>query len=79
MLQLTERNEHIAWPELRFPPINLWVVASLSSEWKPKASLVNTRTHRSQCPGSSAKRPNALQRHLHRRLESLLAVRGGKR
>jgi len=121
MIQISNRNEHIAWPELRFPPINLWVVASLSSEWKPKASLVNAHTHRRQRPGVSAKRPNALRsydnnriqdgcadqtrlicekrenrnfrasrsrkvtdslstvkKNIHRRLESLLAVRGGK-
>jgi len=76
MLQFTKRNESVVWPTLKFPPINLWVVASLSSEWVPKASLVNTHTHRRQRPGS-VKRPNALQK-LHRRLESLLAVRGGK-
>ena len=62
----------IAWPDFKFPPINLWVVASL-----PKASLVNTRTHRRQRPG--LKRTNALHKNLHRRLESILAVRGGKR
>jgi len=77
MLQVTDRNESVVWPSLKFPPINLWVVASLSSEWKPKASLVNTRTHRRQRPGS-VKRPNALRINIQRRLASLLALRGGK-
>ncbi len=76
MLQLTKRNESIEWPSLKFPPINLWVVASFTNERKPEASLVNTHTHRRQRPGS-VKRPNAL-RNLHRRLESVLAIRGGK-
>jgi len=66
----------IYWPELKFPPINLWVVASLSSERSPKGPLLGTHTHRRQRPGS-VKRPNAL-RKLHRRLETVLAVRGGK-
>jgi len=70
-------SHKIVWPELRFPPINLWVVASLSSGRSPKGSLLGTHMHRRQRPGVSVKRPNAL-RKLHRRLESLLAVRGGK-
>jgi len=67
----------ICWPELRFPPINLWVVASFSSERPPQGSRKGTHTHRPQRPG--LKRTNALHKHLHRRLESILAVRGGKR
>ena len=109
--------------QLRFPPINLWVVASLPRSKPPKEVRPNTaaRIHRRQRPGFSAKRPNALNSHvngrtqdgcadqntliceergnrnfraarrrkamdtlstvrtnIHRRLESLLAVRGGK-
>jgi len=121
MLQLTKQNESVVWPSFKFPPINLWVVASLSSRRSPKGSLTGTHTHRRQRPGVSAKRPNALQsydnnrtqdgcadqtglicekrenrnfrasrsrkvtdslstvkKNIHRRLESLLAVRGGK-
>ena len=63
----------LAWPELRFPPINLWVVASLSSfhhEVGAARKLTSRGLH-------SPERIHATQR-LHRRLESLLAVRGGK-
>ncbi len=75
----------ITWPDLRFPPINLWVMASLAnseasaSSEEPATSSVesDTRIHRRQRPGLT--RTNALHKHLHRRLESILAVRGGKR
>ncbi|NOR72837.1 MAG: hypothetical protein GQ467_03090 [Mariprofundaceae bacterium] len=72
-------KNRIKWPELRFPPINLWVMASLPGSKPSKAFHLDmaTHTHRRQRPGLSAKRPNALNK-LHRRLESLLAVRGGK-
>lgn len=78
----------IRWAELRFPPINLWVMASLSYD-KPSQEETTAHIHRRQRPGLNAvgrqmkdnrpnrKQPNALHK-LHRRLESLLAVRGGK-
>ncbi len=123
MLQVSQRNEPIAWPSLRFPPINLWVMASLPGSKPSKWPGSNTAAHtrRRQHPGLSAKRPNALNSHvngrtqdgcagqtglickkrgnrnfhaarsrkaietlstvrtnIHRRLESLLAIRGGK-
>lgn len=71
--------KRIEWPDLKFPPINLWVVASLPSGWSPVSADKAARTHRRQRPGVSAKRPNALQKNIQRRLESILAVRGGKR
>lgn len=119
MLQVTERNESIVWPALKFPPINLWVVSTFPSDWTAKRACLDTCTR--QRPGFSAKRPNALNSHvngrtndgcadqntliceergnrnfraarsrkamdtlstvrtnIHRRLELLLAVRGGK-
>jgi hypothetical protein len=70
----------VAWAELRFPPINLWAMASLPLDGLP-SKRETTHIHRRQRPGSmrqhDRKQPNAL-RKLHRRLEALLAVRGGK-
>ena len=63
----------LAWPELRFPPINLWVVASLSA-LNHEAYVPKQSTSRAL---QSNERMHATER-LHRRLESLLAVRGGK-
>lgn len=77
MLQISQRNGSIAWPELRFPPINLWVMALLPGSNPPKAFHLDMATHTRQRPVLSAKRARALNK-LHRRLESLLAVRGGK-
>jgi len=114
-------KNRIKWPELRFPPINLWVMASLPGSKPSKVFHLDMATHTRQRPGFSAKRPNALNSHvngrtqdgcadqntlicekrgnrnfraarsrkamdtlstvrtnIHRRLESLLAVRGGK-
>ncbi len=72
----------VRWAELKFPPINLWVMASLSYD-KPSQGET-AHIHRRQRPGLNAivrktqgKQPNALH-NLHKRLESLLAVRGGK-
>jgi len=75
----------IHWPDLKFPPINLWVMASLVNSEASQSSEEDTRIHRWQRPGPSAdktaKRANALQtvrRNINRKLESLLAIRGGK-
>ena len=69
----------VRWAELKFPPINLWVMASLSYDTPSQGETAHI--HRRQRLGSmhvkQSKRPNALHK-LHRRLESLLAVRGGK-
>ena len=73
---MLQGESRITWPELRFPPINLWVMATMPSQ----SSEEDTRTHRWQRPG--LKKTNALQpvtRNVNRRLESLLALRGGKR
>lgn len=76
---MLQGESRITWPEFKFPPINLWVMASLSGSMPSKKVRLNTtaHTHRIQPPGFSAKRPNTLNT-LHRRLASLLAVRGGK-
>lgn len=44
---------NVDWAELRFPPINLWVVASLS-ECKP-FRCDRARNHRPQRPGMTGK------------------------
>ena len=81
---MLQGESRITWPELRFPPINLWVMAPRVSvhanELPSQSSNEDTRTHRWQRPG--LKKTNALQpvtRNINRRLESLLALRGGKR
>jgi len=82
-----EPEFRVRWAELQFPPINLWVMASLSYDMPPQGETAHI--HRRQRPGLDAvgrktrdnrphrRQPNALHK-LHRRLESLLAVRGGK-
>jgi len=60
----------IYWAELRFPPLNLWVMASLSPS---VSSHDNTQRKTISAPNKSSR---ALDK-LHRRLETLLAVRGG--
>ncbi len=66
----------IRWSEFRFPSINLWVVASLpylASSGKTAATPVLDTVHRHM----RGRKPKT--RHtLHHRLESLLAMRGGK-
>jgi len=75
-------QSNIKWAELQFPPINLWVMASLSYDMPSEGATAHI--HRRQRPGLNAvrrdtnsRKPNALHK-LHRRLESLLAMRGGK-
>jgi len=61
----------IHWAELRFPPLNLWVMASLSASVSS-----HNHTHRKTTPAPN-KSSKTLHK-LHQRLETLLAVRGGK-
>jgi len=61
----------IHWAELRFPPLNLWVMAASVSS---KGNAADTQKKSISAPSKSSR---ALQK-LHRRLETLLAVRGGK-
>ncbi|MDQ7004951.1 MAG: hypothetical protein Q9N67_08565 [Ghiorsea sp.] len=75
-------KSNIKWADLKFPPINLWVMASLSYDMPSQGET--THIHRRQRSGldavrrdTNSRRPNALHK-LHRRLESLLAMRGGK-
>ncbi len=64
----------VRWAELKFPPINLWVMASLSS-----VSVNPNGDTDTQKKSISAPRKSSGSLHkLHRRLETLLAVRGGK-
>jgi len=71
-------KDEVQWAEMKFPPINLWVMASLFNNDSPSQGAT-AHMHRRQRPGSdvSMHQPNALHK-LHRRLETLLAVRGGK-
>lgn len=65
---------HIQWAEMKFPPINLWVVAALSQ--LPQGICDHPR--RRHCLASAQRaRANARQ-DLHRKLDTLLALRGGK-
>lgn len=57
----------IHWAELRFPPLNLWVMPS-------NGVTDDTRQKPASAPISNSR---ALHK-LHRQLETLLAVRGGK-
>jgi len=65
----------IEWAELRFPPINLWVLAGstvLSN------GLESTHNHRPQRPGMTGNHANSLQYFGHERMQQILAMRGGK-
>jgi len=64
----------VHWAELRFPPLNLWVMASLSSVSVSPNGDTATQKKSISAPRKSSR---ALYK-LHRRLETLLAVRGGK-
>lgn len=65
----------IHWAELRFPPLNLWVMPSLSSGSMPSnGNTVDTQQKPISAPINSSR---ALHK-LHRQLATLLAVRGGK-
>ena len=61
---------NVYWAELRFPPLNLWLMASLPF----RRNIAATDENITSAPNKSSK---ALYK-LHRRLEALLAVRGGK-
>jgi len=61
----------VHWAELRFPPLNLWVIASLSPSVSP-------HDHTQQKTINSPNKSSRTLHKLHRRLETLLAVRGGK-
>jgi len=67
---------NIEWPELRFPPINLWVLTGScvfhSRERK------NTRNHRPQRPGMREIHANSLKHFRHERMNEILSMRGGK-
>jgi len=68
-------TKHIEWPELRFPPINLWVLAG-----SPVLSdgLENTRNHRLQRPGMKNNHANSLHYFGHVQMQTILAMHGGK-
>jgi len=66
----------VTWAELKFPPINLWVLAGstvLSN------GLESTHNHRSQRPGMQGNHANSLHYFGHERMQQILAMHGGKR
>lgn len=65
----------IRWAEFRFPPLNLWVMASLSSD---SASYNGNTADLQQKPINAPNKSSRALHKLHRRLETFLAVRGGK-
>jgi len=66
----------ISWAEFKFPPINLWVMASLSDNKPSKGET--THRHRWHRPGfMQSMQPNAMQINMARH-QQLLAERGGK-
>ncbi len=67
--------KHIEWPELRFPPINLWVLTG-----SPVFSngFENTRNHRPQRPGMKNNHANSLHYFGHVQMQKILAMHGGK-
>jgi len=69
-------TQNIQWPELRFPPINLWVLAGstvLSNGFE------STHNHRSQRPGMKGNHANSLHYFEHGRMKAIPAMHGGKR
>ena len=68
---------NVVWADLKFPPINLWVMATLPESELSKGET--THIHRRQRPGLKClfTQPNALQK-THKRLAALIAGRGGK-
>ncbi len=52
--------QHIDWPELRFPPINLWVMATLPCQVKDA-----THNHRKQRPVFSTGKNGGKRTALH--------------
>jgi len=66
----------VTWAELKFPPINLWVLAGstvLSNEFE------STHNHRSQRPGMKGNHANSLRYFEHEQMKAILAMHGGKR
>jgi len=66
----------IEWAELKFPPINLWVLAGstvLSNGFE------STRNHRLQRPGMKGNHANSLRYFKHEQMKTILATHGGKR
>ncbi len=75
---------NIDWPELRFPPINLWVMAALPHAAARPAEHA-ARTHRKQRPVASHRGELALhhlmpgqaisRRNIRMQMQRLLAAR----
>ena len=68
-------KKELTWAELKFPPINLWVLAGshvLHNEFE------NTRNHRLQRPGMKANHANSLRYFGHAQMQKILAMHGGK-
>ncbi len=66
----------IEWAEMKFPPINLWVLAGstvLSNGFE------STHNHRPQRPGMKGNHANSLRYFGHEQMKAILAMHGGKR
>lgn len=63
----------IQWPEMKFPPINLWALNSSPVASRDGESAHN---HRSQRPGMN-EHENSLQHFGHDRTKEKPAMRGG--
>jgi len=68
-------KKDITWAEMKFPPINLWVLAG-----SPVLSdrLENTRNHRLQRPGMKDNHANSLRYFGREQIQKILAMHGGK-
>jgi len=68
-------EKKIEWPEMTFPPINLWVLAAspvLSNGFE------NTHNYRSQRLGMKGKHANARHYFGYAQMKTILAMHGGK-
>jgi len=72
----SDSTHGISWPERRFPPINLWVLAR--SPVFHSHGGESTHIHRSQRPGMKINHGNTLHHFGYDRIKELLAMRGGK-
>ncbi len=65
----------IEWAEMKFPPINLWVLASSSVFHSHRRE--DTHNHRPQRPGMRKIHANSLKHFRHIQMQHILAMRGG--
>ncbi|GAV20512.1 hypothetical protein MMIC_P1480 [Mariprofundus micogutta] len=71
----SDSGNGISWPELNFPPINLW---ALNSSPVTARDGESTHNYRSQRPGMKD-HENSLRNFGQVRMNQILTMRGGKR